>query len=164
MNRTLYKFCENTSVLISYSLKAHVSPGHASSSGRGSGENMALELRKLFLSDPGGRLRARDEQIGFARARITVVAAADPNHAYLHKPHGQLVSPTSNQPLIASLHPTPPRWWEPSQAYELTNPLPCDLRAVRGSEGSGGRIVGCTVGPTAHLGPKSTLEVPAFHL
>ena len=71
VNRTLYKFCENTSVLISYSLKAHVSPGHASSSGRGSGENMALGLRKLFLSDPGGRLRARDEQIGFARARIT---------------------------------------------------------------------------------------------
>ena len=162
MNRTLYKFCENTSVLISYSLKAHVSPGHASSSGRGSGENMALGLRKLFLSDPGGRLRARDEQIGFARARITVVAAPDPNHAYLHKPHGQLVSPTSNQPRIASLHPTPPRWWEPSQAYELTNLLPCDLRAVRGSEGSGGRIVGCTVGPTTHPGPKSTLEVPAF--
>ena len=71
VNRTLYKFCENTSVLISYSLKAHVSPGHASSSGRGSGENMALGLRKLFLSDPGGRLRARYEQIGFARARIT---------------------------------------------------------------------------------------------
>ncbi len=83
VNRTLYKFCENTSVLIFYSLKAHVSPGHASSLGRGSGENMALGLRKLFLSDPGGRLRARYEQIGFARARITVVAAIDPNHAYL---------------------------------------------------------------------------------
>ena len=64
MNRTLYKFCENTSVLIFYSLKAHVSPDHASLLGRGSGGNMALGLRKLFLSDPGGRLRARDEQIG----------------------------------------------------------------------------------------------------
>ena len=52
-------------------------------------------------------MRARDEQNRFARARITVAAAPDPNHAFTSKPHGQFASPTSNQPRNASLHPTP---------------------------------------------------------
>ena len=119
VNRTLYKFCENTSVLIFYSPKAHVPPGHASSLGRGSGENMALGLRKLFLSDPGGRLRARYEQIGFARARITVVAAIDPNHAYLQKPPANSFHQQVTSPVPRASIPHHPRWWEPSQAYEL---------------------------------------------
>ena len=160
------QLCENTSVLISYPLKTHISRATPFRQGVARKRNMALGLRKLFLSDPGGRLRARDEQNRFARARITVVAAPDPNHAYLHKPHGQLVSPTSNQPRNASLHPTPhPR--VVGTVSSTRNPL-THFQATYGQyqdpKGVMVALQGAQLAPQPHLGPKLTLEVPALHL
>ena len=131
----------NKAVLVSYPLKAHVSRATPFRQGVARKRNMASGPRKLFLSDPGDRLRARDEQNRFARARITVAAAPDPNHAYLHKPHGQLDSPTSNQPHNASLHPTPhPRvvGTVSSTRNPLTHFQATLTGSTRGSEGSDG--------------------------
>ena len=83
---------KNKAVLISYPFESHVPPDHALPQGVVRGRKMATGLCKIFLSEPEGRLRPKMSGHRFARARLTMEAALDPNHASTPKPPAKLLT------------------------------------------------------------------------
>ena len=130
----------NKAVLISYPLKTHVSRATPFRQGVARERHMASEPRKLFLSDPGDRLRARDEQIdllglGLQWRQRQIRTTHTFTNRTANSIHRQVTSPITQ---VSIPHPTP-GWWEPSQAHETRWPTYRRLTgSTRGSEWSDG--------------------------